>query len=128
MYTISTQLAKAVFNIGDFFYRDNPTESVKIENGIITYTVDKSSFGRPIDSFFFMCKNWAILQNYYITSNNFIAEVRPIENGMQLSKLLYYIDIVDDIENWDLTSYSVAQNEQQSIFDACQWILDNKGI
>lgn len=128
MYTISTQLAKAVFNIGDFFYKENPTESVQIKNGVITYTVGKSSFDKPIDSFFFMCKDWALEQSSYITSNNFIAEVRPIENGMQLSKLLYYVDIVDDIENWDLTAHSVAQNEQQSVFDACQWILDTKGI
>lgn len=128
MYTISRQLAKAVFNIGDFFYKDNPTESVQIENGVITYTVGKSSFDKPIDSFFFSCKDWALEQNLYITSNNFIAEVRPIENGMQLSKLLYYVDIVDDIENWDLTAHSVAQNEQQSVFDACQWILDTKGV
>lgn len=128
MYTISTQLAKAVFDIGDFFYKDSPTESVLIKNGIITYTVGKSSFEKPVDSFFFMCKDWVILQNYYITSNNFIAEVRPIENEIQLSKLLYYVDVVNDIENWDLATHSVAQNEQQAVFDACQYILDTKGI
>lgn len=128
MYTISTQLAKAVFDIGDFFYKDSPTESVKIENGIITYTVGKSSFDKPIDSFFFMCKDWTLKQNCYITSNNFRAEIRPIENEIQLSKLLYYVDVVNDIENWDLTTHSVAQNEQQAVFDACQWILDTKGV
>lgn len=127
MYTISTQLAKAIFNIGDFFYKDSPIESVQIENNIITYTVGKSSFDKPADSFFFMCKEWALKQNYYITSNSFIAEIKPIEEGIQMSKLLYYVDVVDDIENWDLKAYSVAQNEQQAVFDACQWILV-KGI
>ena len=128
MYTISTQLAKAVFDIGDFFYKDSPTESVKIENGIITYTVGKSSFDKPIDSFFFMCKYWALKQKYTITPIvilsgknylKYILDVRSFHNpSIDRRAFVYFRDYRPKIYN----------SEQQAVFDACQWILDTKGV
>lgn len=128
MYTISTQLAKAIFNIGDFFYKDNPTESIQIENGIITYTVGKTSFDKSVDSFFFMCKNWALEQKYTITPIiilsgknylKYILDVKSFHNPSTDRKAwVYFRDYRPKI-------YS---SEQQSIFDACQWILDTKGV
>lgn len=120
MYTISTQLAKAVFNIGDFFYKDNPTESVQIENGVITYTVGKSSFDKPVDSFFFMCKDWAIKQGYYLASNKY-----PDEACCQ-----YFTEESKLCDNCgEVSSITIhAESEQQAVFDVCQWILDTKGL
>lgn len=114
MYTISTQLAKAVFDIGDFFYKDSPTESIQIKNGIITYTVGKSSFDKPVDSFFFMCKNWAVkysgwtLQSYTNEKYSGICRIK-VGDGQELTK-------------------AISNSEQQAVFDACQYILDTKGI
>lgn len=113
MYTISTQLAKAVFNIGDFFYKDNPIESVKIENGIITYTVGKSSFDKPVDSFFFMCKDWAITNDWILLSTKFeksgFCRIDKLNGGMSIHRV-------------------ITNSEQQAIFDACQWLIDIKGV
>lgn len=115
MYTISTQLAKAVFDIGDFFYKDNPSESVKIENGIITYTVGKSSFDKPVDSFFFMCKSKALMYGYILLSktrtNSSKASCSFDINGKH--------DYEDDFHN-DFR----AETEQQAVFDATSWVIE----
>ena len=114
MYTVSTRLAKSVFNIGDFFYKDSPTESVKIENGIITYTVGKSSFDKPVDSFFFICKSYAFKQEYKI-----ITETR--DYGTEYVIINKEDSIFGNYEN--LNSY-YADSEQQAVFDACMYILE----
>lgn len=134
MYTISTQLAKAVFNIGDFFYKDNPTESVQIENNIITYTVGKSSFDKPVDSFFFSCKDWALQQGYMLSSGLETCSYRKTQYFCSQTNY-----VILDYSNRGNSSplipntnprleTVISHSEQQSVFDACQWILGTKGV
>lgn len=133
MYTISTQLAKAIFNIGDFFYKDSPTESVQIENGIITYTVGKSSFEKPVDSFFFMCKDWALRQGYMLSSGLETCSYRKVQYFCLQTN--YVILGYSNRKSSPLVPNPnprletvISHSEQQAVFDACQWILNIKGV
>lgn len=63
------------------------------------------NYGIPTDTFFFHCKEWAKTQGYVIWS---------------------YLDQAN-IFNFDgIKINSFISKEQQAVFDACQWILDNK--
>ena len=60
----------------------------------------------PLDTFFFKCKEWAYNKGYIIKTD--IAgewELYNFKNGG-----------IFDTQN--------SSSEQQSVFDACQWILD----
>lgn len=129
MYTISTQLAKVIFNIGDFFYKDNPTESVKIENNIITYMVGNTVFNKQVDSFFFMCKKWALSKKYTITpivilsgTNylKYIVDVKSFHSPSIDRKAFEYFRNFDKSRIYD--------SEQQAVFDATVWIIINEGL
>ena len=135
-HTVSKELFEIIMNVNlsHRFNLDSSLESGKDRNiDVFFYWEDNANYFHQdsksilINDLFFKCKDWALKYGYCITSNNFIAEIKPVEEGIHMSKLLYYVDVVDDIENWDLKAYSVAQNEQQAVFDACQWILENKG-
>ena len=61
----------------------------------------------PLDTFFFKCKEWALGQGYEIFTSGIKCSVYKISKGW----------IIDQLE---------STSEQQAVFDACQWILDNK--
>lgn len=79
-----------------------------------------------INDFFFDCKEWALKQGYYITSDLIEVNIHPIEYDTVKMKSILCIDIVDNINEWDLNKHHVASSEQQAVFDACESILSNK--
>ena len=65
----------------------------------------------PLDTFFFKCKEW-------------LLDMLDIDISTKVSKKeviveLYIKEIID-------FNYFQSDSEQQAVFDACQWILDNK--
>ena len=109
-YKISKKLFEAVMSVGlyDELYIDNYFDEyngVEIEDWqIIKY----NNTWIPLDTFVFKCKEWALKQEYNIWSD-----------------CIGNITIQD--ENFDTVDASISnKSEQQAVFDACQWILDNK--
>ena len=67
----------------------------------------------PLDTFFFKCKEW-------------LLDMLDIDISTKVSKKeviveLYIKEIID-------FNYFHSTSEQQAVFDACQWILENKGV
>ena len=106
---VSKELFEAVMNI-----KINKLEIDDFD--YIWINIDRTDLSRvdSINNFFFKCKKWAIEQKYYIRSfegKDGSGYATPEE-----------ISISGDM-NFQLN----ADSEQQAVFDACQWILDNKG-
>lgn len=72
----------------------------------------------PLDTFFFKCKDWAFEQAYQLESckTNKLLEDNKFESIYMCGGFYQY----SVIQNF------YASSEQQAVFDACQWILNNK--
>lgn len=66
----------------------------------------------PYDSFFFKCKEWAIVNGFSIISGT---------DG--LGQISAYIEELGD--GYRCKDF-FSKSEQQAVFDGCQWILDIK--
>ena len=73
-----------------------------------------------IDSFFFKCKEWAFWNDYEI-----IVRMRIVDIYRDEHKIDYGYEINHTNNGIIKTSWWIS-SEQQVVFDACQWILDNK--
>lgn len=103
-YNISKELFETV--IGEEF---NSVNNDYIYMGIKN---TKDSARISINDFFFLCKEWAIVNGFSIISGT---------DGLgQISA--YIEELGDGYRCKDFFSNS----EQQAVFDSCQWILDNK--
>ena len=67
-----------------------------------------------VNDFFFKCKEWALEQGYILESS-----------FKDTSICVVYRIINDGWSKTKETSFS-RSSEQQAVFNACQWLLDNK--
>lgn len=63
----------------------------------------------------FKCKEWALKQGYMIVT---------FGNSYFIYNMKELYDLVEQLNKW--IEYGLSTSEQQSVFDACQWILDNR--
>lgn len=109
-YNISTELINTVLDedIKDIYFAPNG-RFFETWNGERDNRVNTSEF-------FFMCKEWANKQGYRLLNGSHDYNNQIICN---IYKDFDYIgDYCEQIE---------SESEQQAVFDACQWILENKG-
>ena len=107
-YKISKELFEAVMDekvtteisISPYYNEINGCE----ENDLIL--INYNFVWIPLNTFFFKCKEWAYNQGYIIYSSTKSCSMFKKEAQLYCSN--------ENIQ------------EQQKIFDACQWILDNK--
>lgn len=107
-YNISKELINAVLDVeikGVYF----------APNGRFFEIWDISRDDRiDTNDFFFRCKEWAYKQGYVLRS-----EICDIGGCLILT--------IED-QGYLMNQYEIeADSEQQAVFDACQWILENKG-
>ena len=86
---------------------------VVIEDDMVEYSVIGASVSESLSDFFFMCKKWAEFKCYIIKSYSYnkglgCAEVQWMSPENKVDKFEY------------------RENEQQAVFDACQWILNKE--
>lgn len=101
-YEISKELFEAVYN----------EDLLRIEIGtysIVAYLTDGTEFTENIDTFFFKCKEW-------------LLDMLDIDISTKVSKKeviveLYIKEIID-------FNYFHSTSEQQAVFDACMYILE----
>ena len=116
-YNISKELFEAVMNvklttdlsIAPYYNEVNGCE----EEDLIL--INYNFIWIPLDTFFFKCKEWAYKSGYVIDSRTSSAG----------SSFIYERDY-----HWNIPAEVkkiVSSSEQQAVFDACQWIMDNKG-
>lgn len=115
-YKISKELFEAVKNCNDYL------ELVVISDRFVT-GVGRSSLSKiDINSFFFKCKEWA----YDNWAYNILSYR---ENISRYGCIITSIDNCIESNGWTEQiecRHFEANSEQQAVFDACQWILDNK--
>lgn len=68
-----------------------------------------------VNDFFFMCKDWVLNKNLSLISGRYGL---PYQHFCEISEPL-------DEDNINIL---YSDSEQQAVFDACEWILNNKGI
>lgn len=105
-YKISKELFEAVMNVETI---NGITLVPKLKEydyvDGISYTLKSGGGFISYDTFFFKCKKWAKTQGYVIWS---------------------YLDQANTFNFDGIKINSFISKEQQAVFDACQWILDNK--
>ena len=102
-YNISKELVEAV--VGEEY--DNV---VCFQDVILCYKDDYTQ-RFLVNDFFFKCKEWATKQNICVLSG--------IDDDFTT-----YFCFIDN--NSTIQSQFNSSSEQQAVFDACQWILENK--
>lgn len=121
-YNISKELFETIMNEKIIEYRGvfGPYISGTYNNyvnlgcGIAVVSTDGGIVSCSVNDFFFKCKKYALKQN--ISMYSYIHEL----NGG--------VEIVPKKKcNWLDNKKFKAESEQQAVFDACQWILENKG-
>lgn len=119
---ISKELFEAVMNIKlGTYYSDNiETERrLWIDKDLICWDAVPFVGEISINDFFFKCKEWVLTQGYYLASNIY-------SDGACCQ--YFTEDSKECCECGGVKSITIhAESEQQAVFDACQWILDNKG-
>lgn len=118
---ISKELFEAVMNIKlGTYYSDNiETERrLWIDKDLICWDAVPFVDEISINDFFFKCKEWASTKGYILFSKTRLSS----------SLASCYFDVMGfhDYED-DFKNDFRAESEQQAVFDACQWILENKG-
>lgn len=123
---ISKELFEAVMNIKlGTYYSDNiETERrLWIDKDLICWDAVPFVDEISINDFFFECKNWAFKGGYELSSGYHIY-------GLQYKGHKDANKIYCDCRYYNNEEIQVrrffANTEQQCIFDACQWILENK--
>lgn len=108
-YEISKELFEEVMGF--------KTKSINISRYIFWEMDDeyKPNNGIPTDTFFFKCFDWAY-KNGYILS--FCTN--------DLSRLLRYSCLAEPMDNSSNYKEILSHDAHQTVFDVCQWILDNK--
>ena len=115
-YNISKELFEAVMDekvtteisISPYYNEINGCE----ENDLIL--INYNFVWIPLNTFFFKCKEWALEQGYILESS-----------FKDTSICVVYRIINDGWSKTKETSFS-RSSEQQAVFNACQWLLDNK--
>lgn len=86
-------------------------------NIIVAFSKNSALDMIHIDSFFFKCKEWAFKNGYELLSSSKFK-------GKQLDGLCQiYLNAV--VMN-RFKQLIISDSEQQAVFDAAQWILENK--
>ena len=115
-YRISKELFEAIYgkNIISFGFcvEGDRGQSINYNKYKILFDDGKTKYV-SINDFFFDCKKWALNKGYYF-------EIRNMLSGTYLVLHFNYMQITDLSKN-----FSNLKSEQQTIFDACQWILEN---
>ena len=108
-YEINKELINAILDdeIKDIYFAPNG-RFFETWNGVIDNRVN-------INDFFFMCKEWANKNEYRLLTGSHDYNNQIICN---IYKDFDYID--------DYCEQIKSESEQQAVFDACQWILENK--
>lgn len=121
-YNISKELFETVMNEKIIEYRGvfgsyiSGTYNNHVNLGccITVVSTDGGIVSCSINDFFFKCKKYALKQNIsmysYIHELNCGVEIVPKKKC-----------------NWLDNKKFKSDSEQQAVFDACQWILENKG-
>lgn len=112
-YKISKELFEAVME-EDF----NCTKDDYIYYGIRD---TKDSARISINQFFFKCKEWAYSKGYGLVTFPLRGNYSCIITDMDKS-----LNEIFDSKLFALDKLIQADAEQQAVFDACQWVLDNK--
>ena len=114
-YNISKELFESAMNINVFYHNDFELDD---NRGGIYYERDNVTNFIHYNDFFFRCKEWALGQGYYLASNMYIG------GGC----CDYFTDASPDCNECGNTTSELIHrsSEQQAVFDACQWILENK--
>ena len=125
-YKISKELFEAVTK--------NKTDDVElyIDKNSIRYWTCEENRARElyIDTFFFDCKEWALKQEICLCTG--IEEHTPISYVFVCFQSNRYRPDPQSrfknplVEHKIQTPTMYGDNEKQCLFDACQWILDNK--
>ena len=124
-YKISKELFEAVMNvklttdlsIAPYYNEVNGCE----EEDLIL--INYNFIWIPLDTFFFKCKEWAFEKSYgKHTTMNTMYDLRTRTRN----RVDWSCDIVEDCGDGKTIKTIYANSEQQSVFNACQWILDNK--
>lgn len=108
---ISKELFENIYNI-----KVNRIQIDEFHN--VWIDIDSNHLSRfdSVNNSFFKCKDWANKQGYRLLSGSHDYN----------NKIICYIykgyDYIGDFDE-----LFVAESEQQAVFDACQWILENKG-
>lgn len=110
-YTISKELVEAVLDLKGYITSVNV-----VGNNIEYYGTHEmyppKLYTESIDTFFFKCKKWAKDKGHFLHSY-------PIKNSKYMCAFGYDIMMCP--------AYAEeSDTEQQAVFDACQWILENK--
>ena len=101
-YNISKELFEEVMKNKIFYSND-----FHIDNNIISYVENDTWKDISINDFFFKCKEWA-----YKQCNEIISYTEGCE--------IYQTQLDEIVKEF------YSDSEQQAVFDACQWILENK--
>ena len=123
-YKISKELLSSVLGVNILEY----TQTTR--NVYFSYTKDNityTGFSINIHELADKCKKWALACKYTITPIvilsgkdylRYILEVKSFHNpSIDRKAFTYFRHCTPKVYN----------SEQQAVFDACQWILDNKG-
>lgn len=110
---VSKELFEAVMNV--------KINKLEIDNfDYIWINIDRTDLSRvdSINNFFFKCMNWS-------WSRECLLIISPQGNNFK-DKPFYKVKIMNNAE-YIKTFTDMKLSQQQAVFDACQWILDNKG-
>lgn len=115
-YKISKELFEAV--MGESEYKK--TLDCIIDDSILYHIPYSGNMEILINDFFFACKEWAFWNDYEI-----VVRMRIVDIYRDEHKIDYGYEINHTNNGIIKTSWWIG-SEQQAVFDACQWILDNK--
>lgn len=110
-YNISKELFEAVMNI--------KINKLQVDEfNYIWINIDSTHLSRfdSINNFFFLCKDWANKNEYRLLNGSHDY------NNRIICFIYKDFDYMGDYEE-----EFKSDSEQQAVFDACQWIIDNKG-
>lgn len=122
-YNISKELFEAVMSEKIIDYRGVFIDHISgtynnktILDGITIVAADGGIISCSVNNFFFKCKDWANKNGYRLLNGSHDY------NNQTICLIYKDYDYIGDF-----CEKIKADSEQQAVFDACQWILDNKG-
>lgn len=113
-YNISRELFESVIGI------KVSNDMYEVNDTVVRYHVESKEFSITretmlINDLFFKCFDWAYENGYTLS---FCTN--------DLSRLLRYGCLAEPIDNSSNYKEILSHNAHQTVFDVCQWILDNK--
>ena len=110
MYKIPYELAQIIFNVEASVYKHSSKESLQVVNNEVVYTAGNYKLTKSLEDFVICCHfNFAFPLGYWLMFNKRLNRTTVL-SGYEYHYLEYRI---------------VSNSFEQSVFDACQWILDN---